>query len=104
MVSVVVVCLVVAGTITVMNMGGGGGGGGGAGKVTLKCGNSDTVFEMDAQEYSEKVNALMEERGMDPMMMMSGPVGIECEQCPGGLAFVAVKDPKTGEYYIPRMR
>ncbi len=99
----IVVCLGTAAVILVNSFTGGGGGGGATGPVLMMCGETGEVFEMPRDEYMEKMQEKMGGPGTMPMMPMQGPVGIECDECDGGLAFLAYKDEETGQVRVVGM-
>ena len=100
MISIVVICLVLATVIAIVNFMGGRSGGGSrsTGPVPLLCVNEEcgNEFEMDREELTQqmmKSGALMGPMGM-------GPQALTCPECNEQSAFQAVKCNKCQASFI----
>ena len=96
MIIIAVVCIVLAVGITFFTTGGGGGGGGSSNAaIPMLCDSCGVTYEIDRDEFREEMRKLGPQ-----MMMMRGPVVLQCKECGEQAAYRAMKCPECDEVFV----
>ena len=95
MIVVAIGCIVLAVGITFFTSSGGGGGRGSNSDIPMLCDSCGAVYEIDREEFREEMRKLGPQ-----MMMMRGPVVLQCKECGEMAAYRAMKCPECDEVFV----
>ena len=94
MIAAAVGCVVLAVGITFFTSGGSSKSGS-TGDIPMLCDSCGAVYEIDRDEFREEMRKLGPQ-----MMMMRGPVVLQCKECGEQAAYRAMKCPECDEVFV----